>query len=79
MPNTEITNDTVQHMKDLLKRAEEETKEALRDYFNPPRPDMIYEKRRLLTIKEWKQRKRELEIMDFKIFSASLKMPPMSK
>ena len=79
MSNTQTTNETIQQMKDLMKQAEEETKEALRDYFIPPRADIIYEKRRLLTIKEWKQRKRELEIMDFKIFSASLKMPPMSE
>jgi hypothetical protein len=79
MSNTQPTKEPSQHIKDLLKRAEEGTQKALRDYFGHPKTETIYQRRRLLTIKEWKQKKRELEIADFKAFSAKLKLPPMSE
>ena len=79
MSNTLSTAKEINNIQELIKQAHDETKEALRHYFLPPRPDTIYERRRLLTIKEWKQRKRETEIMDLKVFSASLKLPPLNE
>ena len=78
MSNTQTTtNERPQHIQDLLKRAEEGTRQALRDYFGHTRAETIYKNIRQKEKSD--QKKREKEIADFKTFSESLKMPPINK
>jgi hypothetical protein len=75
MSNTQTTtNKRPQHIQDLLKRAEEGTRQALRDYFGHTRAETIYKNRRQKE-KPDPKKKREKEIADFKTFSANLNMP----
>jgi len=79
MSNTQTTtNERPQHIQDLLKRAEEGTRQALRDYFGHTRAETIYKNRRQKE-KSDQKKKREKEIEDFKTFSDNLKMPPINK